>query len=408
MRSRLHTISGAGLAARSTTALAATAAAGLLLSLAAGCAGSRDAGPMAAEPEVGQVGARPMARQEPSFGTRDAWARRGDPALGRFEVTRPVDASRIAELRATSIDLLERAAASNVPLLRANAIESLARVESSLIPAVRLGLGDPNRGVRFTAAMMVGRERLTQLAPLVEPLLNDRSGSVRAAAIFALTRCGRPVDPTPLAGMLMGQSLEERGNAAMVLGLMGEPSAAMLLRSAYGRPLPTAGTNGLRAVDMQLAEAAFRLERNADDLEIVRAALLAGDGEEELTALAAQICGELGDEASLRTLAYIATRNEPPTNEVAAPAEVRMAAATAVARMRPSSAPVRVLLSYIGSDNPALRAQAAGGLGWFRSPEVLPTLARLLEDRSAMVQVAAAGSIVRGTGGVGATADRSR
>ena len=150
-----------------------------------------------------------------------------------------------------------------------------------------------------------------------------------------------------------------------------------------------------------MAEAAYRLEGRFEDVEIIRAALLAGDGEEELTALAAQICGGLRDEASLRTLAWIATRNEPPSNEPAAPAEVRMAAATAIARMRPETAPVRVMLTFVGSDGQTLRAQAANGLGWFRAPEVLPTLARMLEDRSAMVQVAAAGAIVRATAGAG-------
>ena len=74
-----------------------------------------------------------------------------------------------------------------------------------------------------------------------------------------------------------------------------------------------------------------------------------------------------------------------------------MAAATAIARMRPEQAPVRVQMGFVGSDNPALRAQAAGGLGWFRDAQVLPTLASLLEDRNAMVQVAAAGSILRAT-----------
>jgi HEAT repeat protein len=374
---------------------------GLVLAAAGGCA--TDGGsPATADAGITgpQLAARPMARPEPTFGTRDAWARRGDPALGRFDMPTSLDPARVAELRSASVNLLVRAAGSNIPLLRANALEALGTEPQRLLPAVRLGLGDENRGVRFTAVMMVGRERITPLAPLVEPLLADPSGSVRAAAIYALSRCGRPVDPTPLAGMLLGDSLEERGNAAMVLGMLGEDSALELLRSAYGRTVPTAGGNALRSVDMQIAEAAYRLGGSVSDLELIRAALLASGGEEEIAALAAQICGELRDEASLRTLAWIATRNEVPENQPPAPAEVRMAAATAIARMRPDQAPVRVLLGYVGSDNPALRAQAAVGLGWFRDAQVLPTLATMLEDRNAMVQVAAAGSIVRATAGV--------
>ena len=59
------------------------------------------------------------------------------------------------------------------PLLRANAIEALHGVPEYLGPAVRQGLTDPNRGVRFVAAMTVGKKQLMEIAPLVEGLLED-------------------------------------------------------------------------------------------------------------------------------------------------------------------------------------------------------------------------------------------
>lgn len=343
--------------------------------------------------ETGRVLYAPEPRvAPPSFGTRDAWARRGDPSMGRFDRVASPDPSDRAQMRATSIRVLERAAASNSPLLRANAIEALSGEPDRVLPIVRLGLGDPNRGVRFTATMMVGRLQMRPLMSLVEPLLADESASVRGAAIYALTRCGRKVDPTPLAGMLLQGTREERGNAALILGRLGNRSAADMLRSAYGSESPTTSRNSVRSVELQIAEAAFRLDRDVKDLELIRAALFSGEGEEELAAFAAQILGELRDEGSLRTLVYIATRDDRP-----APAEVRMAAATAVARIRPDGAPSAPLMAYVGSANPALRAQAAAGLGWFREASVLSTLATLLEDRNAIVQVAAASSILRAT-----------
>ncbi|MFK7960641.1 MAG: HEAT repeat domain-containing protein [Phycisphaerales bacterium] len=332
------------------------------------------------------------------IGTRDRWARRGDPALGQFDVPAPLSGVEQSELRRTAVDLLTRAASSNHALLRANAIESLEPVPEALMPAVRLGLGDENRGVRFIATMMVGRKKMTSFAPLVEPLLDDPSGSVRAAAIYALIQCDRPVDRSPLASLVTSEDLEVRANSAMILGLIGDPSAVPLLRAAMKVASPTKSPNAVRSVEMQVAEALFRLEGEQSDLEVIRAGLFAGEGDEELSALASQLCGSLKDEASMKTLAWIGWRPEPPV-----PAEVRMAAATGLARINPfigggEALQPGPLLSHVGSEEPALRAQAAIGLGWFRSPEVLPTLSTMIRDRNAMVQVAAAGAILRALG----------
>lgn len=382
-----------------TTVLRATIAAGLAaagLLMLGGCASSGDS----SAATIADAPAAPMASAERSagaqgIGTRERWARRGDPALGQFDVPEPLSGAERTALERTAVDLLSRAAASDNALLRANAIESLESAPDALMPAVRLGLGDQNRGVRFIATMMVGRKRMTSFSPLVEPLLDDPSGSVRAAAIYALARCERPVDRSPLASLVTSQDLEVRANAAMVLGLLGDTSAIPLLRAAMKIESPTKSPNAVRSVEMQVAEALFRLEGNQQDLEVIRAGLFAGEGDEELSALASQLCGSLKDEASMKTLAWIGWRPDPP-----APAEVRMAAATGLARINPfigAGEPLKPdpLLAHVGSEQAALRAQAAIGLGWFRSPEVLPTLATMIRDRNAMVQVAAAGAILR-------------
>src|SRR5258705_369680 len=78
----------------------------------------------------------------------------------------------------------------------------VAAVPARLEPLIRDALADENLAVRSVAAMMVGRARFTSALSQVEPLLRDTSPMVRASALYALSRCGRKVDLTPLAGLL--------------------------------------------------------------------------------------------------------------------------------------------------------------------------------------------------------------
>ena len=128
---------------------------------------------------------------------------------------------RSNELREAAIELLSQAMNSTYPLLRANALEALQLAPEVFEPFVRKSLVDPNIGVRFIAAMSIGQLKMKHLAHLAEPLLHDPSQSVQAAAIFALHKCGHQVDLTPLAEMILSNKPEIRGNAAMVLGDLG-------------------------------------------------------------------------------------------------------------------------------------------------------------------------------------------
>ena len=259
---------------------------------------------------------------------------------------------------------------------------------------VRSGLGDENQGVRFVAAMTVGRKRLTSLAGLVEPLLADDSMSVRAAAIYALRRCGRKADLNPLAGMIMSNDPTVKANAAMVLGELGDRSAVPMLREAVGRESPRASRARVKIVDLQIAEAMVKLGQESQ-LEVIRAALFAPVEQGEITVLACQMCGQLRDEAYAPSLLDKATR-EGRRQE---PAEIRLAAAGALAQMDPRRAPIEVPMAYVSSDRPELRGQAAATLGSFAADErVLETLGGLMGDPDPMVQVAAAGAILRLTG----------
>ena len=294
-----------------------------------------------------------------------------------------------ANTREAAVSVLRRAVDSTNPLLRMSAIEGLKHDKQNVAEAARKGLGDENRAVRFVSTMLVGKLRLTDLRPLVEPLLHDETDSVRAAAIYAIRRCGGSPDMNPLATMLLAENAEVKGNAALVLGELGDPSAISLLRYALGRGLLKAGGAQRRMVELQMAEAMVKLG-DLQQLEVIRAALFSRPEEGEITALACQICGEVQDEGSLPNLLDLATR----TGKAQQSAEIRMAAATAASRINPRRSVLFVPESYVSSTRFELRAQAALTLGASRQQAALPSLVRLLQDPNPMVQVSAAASIL--------------
>jgi HEAT repeat protein len=300
----------------------------------------------------------------------------------------------VSGVRQVAIELLREASASPEPLLRANAIEALHLEPDYVLPAAQTALGDENRGVRFAAAMTVGKLRLVELADLCEPLLHDPSPSVRAAAIFALQRTGRPVDLTPLGRMLESDEPEIRANAALVLGELGNPSALPMLAAAARRPMARATGPRARVVELQIAESMVRLGAD-EELQVIRAALFSPSAEQgEIKALAALACGRLRDEVYAGTLYDLATRGDVRRE----PAEIRMAATFALAQIEPRSAPMEVALEYVRSDRPELRAQAALTLGESDNPDPIPVVSQMMSDENPIVQVAAAGAILRLTG----------
>jgi HEAT repeat protein len=313
-----------------------------------------------------------------------------DPITVPTAQTRPRASAPEPQLRAASLDLLQRAAESDNAQVRANALEAMQVVPEQLGPHASRGLVDENRGVRFVAAMTIGDLELDHLAHLLEPLLRDESESVQASAIFGLHRCGRPVDLNPLAGMILSEDPEVRGNAAMVLGRLGNPTAVPVIRMAVGRGMALVSEARVKMVDLQMAEALVKLGEQ-QEIEGIRAALFAPPEQGELTALACMMCGRLRDQRAVPNLVRLALQTGPSRQ----PAEVRMAATWALAHIDPAQAPMEVPLEYVADPLFQLRTQAALTLGEIGDPAALPHLATLLDDDSPLVQVAAAGGILR-------------
>ncbi len=301
-----------------------------------------------------------------------------------------ISTTSAGNLRQAAVGLLKDAAKSPDALVRANAIEAMHQAPEHLQPLVESGVHDSNRGVRFVAAMTIGTMRMESVAPLLRPLLEDESLSVRAAAIFGLRRCGVSVELLPLASMIRSEDPEVRGNTALVLAALGNPSAIPMIRQAVGMGMKRVAAARVKMVDLQLAETMVKLGKEGE-IEAIRAALFGPGDQAEITALACMMCGRLGDERAVPNLERLA-RQEGKFQQ---PAEVRMAATWALARIKPGRAPIDVPLSYADSQQAQLRAQAALTLGEIVSGASVRPLEVLLRDPDPLVQVAAASALLK-------------
>ena len=104
--------------------------------------------------------------------------------------------------------------------------------------------------------MAVAEARAASLAEFVEPLLLDESASIRAGALLALSRCGRKPDLGPLGQFVVSDDPEVRGNAYLVLGELGDASAAPMIRESVGLGMKLVNPIRVRLVGLAAAEAA--------------------------------------------------------------------------------------------------------------------------------------------------------
>jgi HEAT repeat protein len=303
------------------------------------------------------------------------------------------DPIAISALRERALDLLAESAAGQDPQLRANALEAMSASPVRLVPLIAIALRDENAGVRSTAAVIVGKSNLRDLAAAVRPLLNDPSPFVRASAIYAMARTGAQVDRTPLAGLLLGDpSPRVRAHAAFLLGEMGDRSATGLLKEAARTPVPRAPAAEVRLMQVQIAEAMVKLGDEAQ-IESIRAALYPSRPEElEATALAVQVIGHLRDRGAIDELVYLTAVRDEMGSPM--PAEVRLGAAASLARLGLRRGAF-LADEFAEHRTPTLRAQAAHVYGEVGDPAHLPRLERMMADSDGLVRVSAAAAIVK-------------
>lgn len=298
------------------------------------------------------------------------------------------DALVISELRERAISGIESAARSADAEVRTNAMEAAAEAPARFEAVLASGLKDGNPAVRTTAAMTVGRLRMKKLAAPVVSIAGDESNYVKAAAIYALERCGEQIDPTPLATILLNDpSTKVRAHVAYILGELGNPSARGLLRQAAKSNLQRASELDIKLMQLQVTEALVKLG-DETGVQAIRAALYPSRPEDlEATALAVQIIGAIKDRGAIDQLIYLAAQKDDKGAPMAA--EVRLAVASSLAKMGMREGSF-IVEEYWRSQNPAIRAQCAYVYGWIGGPSALARLDQLLSDTDPRVQVFAA------------------
>ncbi len=299
-----------------------------------------------------------------------------------------------SQVRERALGILLEASASDLPQMRANAIEAIALSPARVESIARLGLLDDNLGVRYTAAMTIGKLQLRSSRDLLKPLLRDEDPVVRAAAIYAIDRCGGKVDPTPIARLLQSDNLRHRAQGVFILGEMGNPSAIPMLKSVAAESMPMASISHVRLLRLQVAEALVKLG-DQSGVETLRASLFPSRPEDlEISALAVQIIGEIKDLRSLDQLIYLADQE----GDERLPAEVRLGAAAAAAKLGERGG--AFIADTLWQDQiPAIRAQSAYVYGLIGGSASLARLDALMsQDSNDLVRVAAAAGALRATG----------
>lgn len=311
----------------------------------------------------------------------------------------PKTALEITDLRERAVALLLKETSSAAPEARANSVEALGRTPGRLKKVLARMLGDENLGVRAVAAMVVGRAKMQDQASLVRPLLSDASPFVRMSAIYALVRCGEPVDPTPMAGFLMNDSPRVRAQAAFLLGEIGDATALPMVKDASRDAMTRASPPEVRLMQLQMAEARVKLGEEPAIHEI-RAALYPARPEAlEATALAAQIIGQVNDRAGIDQLIYLTAKWDPKKQPM--PGEVRLAAAGSLARLGITRGTF-LANEYSKDKSASLRAQAAHVYGMTGQEANLSVLETMMGDPSELVRVSAAAAVLRLTDRVAA------
>ncbi len=329
----------------------------------------------------------------------------------------PTSARTVLEsARDKAVSIIIRAVSDNDPFTRARAVEAAHMLPDHLAPLISQALDDNHRAVRFSALVTVGKFRMLDFADSAESVLvKERvretelrtllestdgaldparkrglsravgeSRSVQAAALFAMKRCGRDVNLTPMAAMLQDDDPYLRSNVVMLLGHLGDPSAIGLLKLTAESPMQRAKSEEAALARLQLAEALTRLG-DESMLQVIRSAVYSEF--HEVRALAVQIMGDLGDRRWQPGLLQILRESR---NNL----ELRLVTARSLAKM--GNFDGRDLVIEGGRSQTLLfREVAAHALGYFDDAASARFLVQLLNDPQQRVRLAAARAVLQ-------------
>ena len=276
------------------------------------------------------------------------------------------------------------AAKSENPVLRENAMEAARHVNDPAVRAlVPLALDDPERVIRFRAALAAGEQRLAEALPKLRELIEQTDDDhLRTALIFALHRLGVTDYTHDLEKTAASSDPGVRGDTAFVLGLLGERSAVRSDRSI----LKVLARDTDPVVRQRAWEAMWRLGDRTYLDELVGLTL-----------------SKYADDQQLALLALAAPRNQSVREAVRSAltgdhAETNLVAAQAMG-MLGSDEGYGVALKGAKSAEGRQRFLAALAFGAIGRTDAQGTLRTLLKDKDPRVRVAAATGILQLAGG---------
>ena len=272
---------------------------------------------------------------------------------------------------------LSAALGSNDPDVRAHAVEAVAHTSGAEGRAAYLkALSDPAPQVRSGACKAIGQHRVMEAKAALMPMLNDPHPLVRIAVRYALHRLGETRYTKELETTAKDPLVwQNRAETAVVLGMLGEPTAVRVLKPMLRDREP--------AVRIQVAEALWRLGDEAGLRNLV-SATQSGYPDDQMLALLA-----LTHPKDVRVMGHLRsalTADYP---------EARVVAARAMGVLG-SDAGYGIATEAARSRDVNQRHRAALALGDIGRTDAQPILADLLKDReSADVRLAAARSVLR-------------
>lgn len=286
-------------------------------------------------------------------------------------VDMPID----PELRAAAEKELALAFGSNDAFIRANAVEATQRsLGAAGLDRYLKALDDEKSVVRFAAVMAVGTLQLKPAYPKVLAMLNDESKLVCVAVRYALHRLGDTRYSHDLEVFAADASPRVRANTAMVLGLLGEPSAVKVLRPMM--------SDLDAATRLQVMESLYRLGDKTAQEKLVVGTVSSDPGDQILSLLA---LAAPRDSRVFKVLAGKLTSDYD---------EVTLAAARALG-MIGSDEGMTVALRKVDAKDPRQRGMAALALGEIGRSDAQPALAKLLKDSEPSVRLSAATAILQ-------------
>ncbi|HEX8521296.1 MAG TPA: HEAT repeat domain-containing protein [Tepidisphaeraceae bacterium] len=283
----------------------------------------------------------------------------------------PLDQS----LRSRARQEILSAFASRDAIVRAHAVEAMQdTLGGEFAPQITAALGDRDPVVRFAGSIAAGRLGLADATPTLLNLASDPDASVRIGAKFALHKLGDTRFSHDFEQTYKDPVKRTRGDTALVLGLLAEPSANKIL-------IPMLRDRDY-TVRIQAAEALWRL-RDERGLEPLISATISRYPDDQMIALLA--LAQPKDHRAEQNFRGALTSDYD---------EVALVAARCLG-MLGSDEGYTVAQKGARSADARQRFLAALAFGAIARPDAQDALEKLLKDPTADVRLAAATAILQ-------------